>query len=102
MGCYDMSQLLLGGTILGSWMFARRYGSGAVGPTPKWETLLEPPVKVIQSMRSNYWFEFVRFAHRIAVPEPLNRVVIAFKTHLLSAFNDGFEGSILRLLRRLA
>ena len=51
-GKYDMNQLYLGGTTVGSWLFARRYWSGVAGPTPRWETLMKPPVKVLEECDS--------------------------------------------------
>ena len=51
-GKYDMNQLYLGGTTVGSWLFARRYWSGVSGPTPRWEILLKPPVKVLEECDS--------------------------------------------------
>ncbi len=44
---HDMTLLYLGGTILGSWLFATRYWPGEAGPTPFWEELLVPPVEVL-------------------------------------------------------
>lgn len=48
---HDMSLLYLGGTILGSWLFATRYWSGEAGPAPLWKNLLVPPVEVCNRER---------------------------------------------------
>lgn len=45
-GRYDMQQLFLGGTTIGSWLFARRYWSAVASQEPQWEILLEPAVAV--------------------------------------------------------
>jgi hypothetical protein len=43
----DMKLLYLGGTGIGAWKFALRYWRGEAGPTPRWEYLLVPPIRVI-------------------------------------------------------
>lgn len=42
----DMNLLFLGGTILGSWLYATRYWSGETSPTPRMECLLTDGVFV--------------------------------------------------------
>jgi hypothetical protein len=46
----DMNLLYLGGTILGSWLFASQYWRGNSGSNPRWEELLVPPVEVLEKI----------------------------------------------------
>ena len=43
----DMNLLFLGGSGVGAMLFAMKYWRGESSPTPRWEYLLVPPVRVI-------------------------------------------------------
>ncbi len=44
----DMSLLYLGGSTIGSLLYARKYWRGESGNAPKWEILMRPPVEVVE------------------------------------------------------
>lgn len=44
----DMNLLFLGGSGVGAMLFAMKYWRGESSPTPRWEYLLVPPVRVIE------------------------------------------------------
>jgi hypothetical protein len=42
----DINLLLLGGTILGAWLYATKYWRGDSSASPRWEVLVVPPVTI--------------------------------------------------------
>lgn len=45
----DMKLLYLGGSGIGAWHFAMKYWTAEASPTPRWEYLLVPPIRVIRT-----------------------------------------------------
>jgi len=44
----DMNLLFLGGSAIGALLFAMKYWRGESSPTPRWEYLLIPPIRVVR------------------------------------------------------
>lgn len=46
----DSDLLRVGYNLLGFWLYATKYWSGEAGPSPVWEELLVPPVRVLEKV----------------------------------------------------